>query len=88
MESAALAELKSILGGCIAADEIEELWQEYEKGETENAKLVKDFDKVKEKTHTCILYFRGYPSLLISIITLKNASMFLLSSNFYACYAD
>jgi putative hydrolase of HD superfamily len=46
LESAALAELKSTLGNCMAADEMETLWLEYEKGETDEAKLVKDFDKV------------------------------------------
>ncbi len=46
MESAAMGELKSTLGDCMAADEIEALWLEYENGETNEAKLVKDFDKV------------------------------------------
>lgn len=46
MESAAMAELKSTLGDCMAADELEALWLEYEKAETNEAKLVKDFDKV------------------------------------------
>lgn len=45
-EAAALEELKSILGQCIASDEIDQLWKEYEAGETNEAKLVKDFDKV------------------------------------------
>ena len=30
----------------MASSEIEALWQEYEAGTTEEAKLVKDFDKV------------------------------------------
>ncbi len=47
MESAAMAELKATLGDCMAADEIEALWLEYEKGETNEAKMVKDFDKVR-----------------------------------------
>jgi 5'-deoxynucleotidase YfbR-like HD superfamily hydrolase len=47
MESAALAELKATLGNCMAAEEMEALWLEYEKAETNEAKLVKDFDKVK-----------------------------------------
>ena len=48
MEAAAMAELKGTLGECMAADEIEKLWLEYEKGETNEAKLVKDFDKVSK----------------------------------------
>ena len=47
MESAAMAQLKAVLGDCMAADEMEALWREYEQGETEEAKLIKDFDKVK-----------------------------------------
>ncbi len=47
MEAAALAQLKATLGDCMAAEEMEALWYEYEKGETEEAKLVKDFDKVR-----------------------------------------
>lgn len=34
---------------CPAAEEIEALWQEYEQGQTEEARLVKDFDKVLER---------------------------------------
>ena len=45
-ESAALEELKGILGSCLASEEIDKLWREYEAGETNEAKLVKDFDKV------------------------------------------
>lgn len=48
MEAAAMAELKGTLGECMAADEIEKLWLEYERGETNEAKLVKDFDKVSK----------------------------------------
>lgn len=55
MEAAALAELKSILGDCLAADEIEQLWLEYEKGQTEEAKLVKDFDKVRYPQNILII---------------------------------
>ena len=44
-----MAQLKATLGDCMAAEEMEQLWHEYEKGETEEAKLVKDFDKVIEK---------------------------------------
>lgn len=47
MESAALAELKKTLGDCMAADDLEALWLEYEQGETNEAQLVKDFDKVR-----------------------------------------
>lgn len=46
LESAALGQLKATLGDCMAAEEMEALWHEYEKGETQEAKLVKDFDKV------------------------------------------
>ena len=31
----------------MAADEMEALWHEYEQGQTPEAKLVKDFDKVR-----------------------------------------
>ncbi|KAH7618825.1 hypothetical protein Ndes2526B_g05760 [Nannochloris sp. 'desiccata'] len=47
MESAALAELKKTLGDCMAADDLEALWLEYEQGETNEAQLVKDFDKIE-----------------------------------------
>lgn len=36
-----------MLGACMAAQEIESLWHEYEAGATEEAKLVKDFDKLE-----------------------------------------
>jgi len=48
LESAALQQLKGALGECLAAEEIEKLWHEYEAGETPEAKLVKDFDKVRD----------------------------------------
>lgn len=46
-EAEAVAHLKIALGDCLAAEEIEKLWYEYEEGETNEAKLVKDFDKVR-----------------------------------------
>ena len=46
-ESAALDVLGETLGECCARDQIRKLWEEYEAGETAEAKLVKDFDKVR-----------------------------------------
>jgi putative hydrolase of HD superfamily len=46
-EKAAIDHLQSMLGSCMAAQEIESLWYEYEAGVTEEAKLVKDFDKIE-----------------------------------------
>lgn len=45
-EREAVQQMKGMLGGCLAGDEIEQLWEEYEAAQTEEAKLVKDFDKV------------------------------------------
>lgn len=49
LESDAIKELKALLGGddMVAASELEELWHEYERGETKEAALVKDFDKLE-----------------------------------------
>lgn len=47
MESEAMDRISSILGDCPAAKSIRALWEEYEKGETKEAKLVKDFDKIE-----------------------------------------
>lgn len=47
LEAAGIGKLKALLGGGPAADEMEELWREYEAGETTEAALVKDFDKVQ-----------------------------------------
>lgn len=52
-EAAALVQLKGVLGGALAGAEIEQLWWEYERGETEEAKLVKDFDKVRAHCSLC-----------------------------------
>lgn len=46
-EAAAIDELCATLGSCGAADELRELWLEYEAGATPEGKLVKDFDKVE-----------------------------------------
>ncbi|KAF4319295.1 hypothetical protein BBO99_00004819 [Phytophthora kernoviae] len=45
MEKEALDEICSKLGDTPSAAEIRELWAEYEAGSTEEAKMVKDFDK-------------------------------------------
>lgn len=56
MEESALNELRLVLGDCLASIEIEALWKEYEAGETDEAKLVKDFDKVKLQAYAFVLY--------------------------------
>ncbi|KAL3831151.1 hypothetical protein ACJIZ3_019953 [Penstemon smallii] len=47
MEQKALDEMCKVLGGGMRAEEIKELWQEYENNSTLEANLVKDFDKVE-----------------------------------------
>ncbi|XP_071926317.1 uncharacterized protein [Coffea arabica] len=47
LEQAALNEMCEILGGGIRAEEIKELWEEYENNSSLEANLVKDFDKVE-----------------------------------------
>ncbi|CAA0822454.1 RNA-binding KH domain-containing protein [Striga hermonthica] len=47
MEQEALDEMCKVLGGGMRAEEIKELWQEYENMSSIEAKLVKDFDKVE-----------------------------------------
>ncbi|XP_051144511.1 uncharacterized protein LOC127260690 isoform X1 [Andrographis paniculata] len=47
MEQAALEEMCKLLGGGMRAEEIKELWQEYENNTSVEASLVKDFDKVE-----------------------------------------
>jgi putative hydrolase of HD superfamily len=46
-ESAAMDEMCQLLGGGIQAEEMKELWMEYENNSSAEAKLVKDFDKVE-----------------------------------------
>ncbi|GMI87352.1 hypothetical protein like AT1G26160 [Hibiscus trionum] len=46
-EQAALTEMCSILGGGMRAEEIQQLWAEYENNASLEANLVKDFDKVE-----------------------------------------
>lgn len=46
-EQAALNEMCKVLGGGMRADEIQELWAEYENNSSLEANLVKDFDKVE-----------------------------------------
>ncbi|CAM8912878.1 unnamed protein product [Rhodiola kirilowii] len=46
-EQAALKEMCKVLGGGMRAEEIQELWREYEDNASNEAKLVKDFDKVE-----------------------------------------
>ncbi|XP_021755285.1 HD domain-containing protein 2 homolog [Chenopodium quinoa] len=47
MEQEALNEMCEVLGGGMRADEIKELWTEYENNSSLEANLVKDFDKVE-----------------------------------------
>ncbi|KAL5828527.1 hypothetical protein ACOSQ3_017995 [Xanthoceras sorbifolium] len=47
MEQAALNEMCKVLGGGMRAEEIKELWAEYENNASIEANLVKDFDKVE-----------------------------------------
>ncbi|TXG56757.1 hypothetical protein EZV62_018070 [Acer yangbiense] len=47
MEQAALNEMCKVLGGGMRAEEIQELWAEYENNASIEANLVKDFDKVE-----------------------------------------
>lgn len=47
MEQAALNEMCKVLGGGMRAEEIKELWAEYENNSSLEANLVKDFDKVE-----------------------------------------
>ncbi|KAJ4848220.1 hypothetical protein Tsubulata_014391 [Turnera subulata] len=46
-EQAALEEMCNVLGGGMRAEEIKELWTEYENNASLEANLVKDFDKVE-----------------------------------------
>lgn len=46
-EKAALEEMCEVLGGGVRAEEITELWLEYENNASLEANLVKDFDKVE-----------------------------------------
>ncbi|GLT34527.1 hypothetical protein SLA2020_090360 [Shorea laevis] len=46
-EQAALNEMCNVLGGGMRAEEIQELWAEYENNASLEANLVKDFDKVE-----------------------------------------
>ncbi|KAI3696199.1 hypothetical protein L1987_79209 [Smallanthus sonchifolius] len=47
LEQAALNKMCNVLGGGMRAEEIEELWREYEDNASLEANLVKDFDKVE-----------------------------------------
>nr|XP_024358795.1 HD domain-containing protein C4G3.17-like [Physcomitrium patens]PNR31431.1 hypothetical protein PHYPA_025552 [Physcomitrium patens] len=47
LENAAIDEMCQLLEGGMAADEVRELWQEYENNSTPEAKLVKDLDKLE-----------------------------------------
>ncbi|XP_068637437.1 uncharacterized protein [Aristolochia californica] len=47
MEQAALSEMCKVLGGGLRAEEIQELWAEYENNSSIEASVVKDFDKVE-----------------------------------------
>ncbi|CAL5399503.1 unnamed protein product [Camellia sinensis] len=47
LEQAALNEMCEVLGGGLRAEEMKELWAEYENNSSIEANLVKDFDKVE-----------------------------------------
>lgn len=47
MESKAMDDIGALLGECNASSTIRALWEEYEAGESPEAKLVKDFDKIE-----------------------------------------
>ncbi|KAJ6821619.1 putative HD domain-containing protein 2-like protein [Iris pallida] len=47
LEQEALDEMCEVLGGGLRADEIKELWVEYENNSSLEANLIKDFDKVE-----------------------------------------
>lgn len=47
LETAAIKEMCQLLEGGIAADEVKELWLEYENNSTPEAKFVKDLDKLE-----------------------------------------
>ena len=47
METGAMRLIRGMLGDDLGGDEIEALWQEYEDGVTDEAKLVKDLDKLE-----------------------------------------
>ncbi|KAJ0930812.1 putative HD/PDEase domain, metal-dependent nucleoside 5'-monophosphatase [Helianthus annuus] len=47
LEQAALNEMCEVLGGGKRAEEIKELWREYEDNASLEANLVKDFDKIE-----------------------------------------
>ncbi|XP_076903115.1 uncharacterized protein LOC143558084 [Bidens hawaiensis] len=47
LEQAALNEICNVLGGGMRAQEIKELWREYEDNASLEANLVKDFDKIE-----------------------------------------
>ncbi|KAL3765030.1 hypothetical protein ACHAW5_004289 [Stephanodiscus triporus] len=46
-ELAAMETMRDVLGPTLGGDEFLELWREYEEGETDESKLVKDLDKVE-----------------------------------------
>ncbi len=47
MEARAIHEIGCLLGECNAKHTMRALWEEYEAGESPEAKLVKDFDKIE-----------------------------------------
>ncbi|XP_076909827.1 uncharacterized protein LOC143567241 isoform X2 [Bidens hawaiensis] len=47
LEKEAIEHMCKLLGGGPRADEIHELWMEYEENSTNEAKVVKDFDKIE-----------------------------------------
>ncbi|KAH7569909.1 hypothetical protein JRO89_XS05G0016800 [Xanthoceras sorbifolium] len=59
MEQAALNEMCKVLGGGMRAEEIKELWAEYENNASIEANLVKDFDKGADSEATAIGGFAG-----------------------------
>jgi putative hydrolase of HD superfamily len=47
LEISTMEEIRSMLGSTMGGDEIIALWKEYEEGCTEEAKLLKDLDKIE-----------------------------------------
>lgn len=47
LELTTMEQVKEMLGPMMGGDEILELWKEYEEGSTEEAKLLKDLDKIE-----------------------------------------
>ncbi|KAG5532588.1 hypothetical protein RHGRI_027026 [Rhododendron griersonianum] len=69
-EQEALNEMCEVLGGGLRAEEIKELWAEYENNSSVEANLVKDFDKVSSNKHLLdkgIAIVSKYGSLILPL---------------------